>query len=74
MDGSIPPEGGNRDRGSIILGVTWTLTMLALILVCLRIVTRVKLVQKIWWDDWLAVFSIVSYNRRLMTRSSSEID
>jgi hypothetical protein len=61
MEGSIPPAGGDQDRGSIILGVTWTLTLISLIFVCLRMYTRVRLVQRIWWDDWLAVIAIVSF-------------
>ncbi len=36
MDSSIPPNGGDRDRGTVILGVTWTLTVIALTFVCLR--------------------------------------
>jgi len=61
MEGSIPPEGGDHDRGSIILGVTWTLTLMSLTFVCLRMYSRVRLVQRIWWDDWLAVIAIVSF-------------
>lgn len=62
MDISAIPQGGDRDRGAVILGVTWTYTLLAAIVVGLRVYTRVKLVQKIWWDDGLAVLAIVSYH------------
>ena len=60
MDGLSAPAGGDQERGSIILGVTWTLTLLSLLFVSLRTYTRVRLVQKVWWDDWLAIISIVS--------------
>lgn len=60
MEGLNPPEGGDRDRGSVILGVTWTLTLISIIFVSLRMYSRVRLVQRIWWDDWLAVIAIVS--------------
>lgn len=62
MEGLPPPEGGDRDRGSIILGITWTLTLISLIFVCLRMYSRIRLVQRIWWDDWLAVIAVVSFN------------
>ncbi len=46
--------------GSIILEAIWTLTLIALTFVCLRIYTRVKLVHRIWWDDRLAVFATMN--------------
>lgn len=65
MEGSVAPKGGDRDRGSIILGITWTLTFISLLFVCLRMYTRVRLIQRVWWDDWLAVIAIVSYIIRI---------
>lgn len=67
MEGSVAPTGGDQDRGSVILGVTWTLTLISIIFVCLRMYSRVRLIRKTWWDDWLAVIAVVSYDGYLET-------
>ena len=70
----LPPEGGDGDRGSVILGTTWTLTLTSVLFVCLRMYTRMKLVQRIWWDDWLVVIAIVSHDYGTMARSHGKVD
>lgn len=43
-----------------IMQVVIIMTVLALASVCLRLVSRHLKGQKLWWDDWVILFSMVS--------------
>jgi len=44
-----------------IEGVIWTLASLAIVIVLLRLYTRVKIVQKLGWDDGFMFLAIVRH-------------
>ncbi|KAK4443032.1 hypothetical protein QBC34DRAFT_214792 [Podospora aff. communis PSN243] len=46
-----PPPDGDADRGPVLLAVTIVTTMVALIVVALRMFVRVKIVKNVGWDD-----------------------
>ncbi|KAK0648212.1 hypothetical protein B0T16DRAFT_113643 [Cercophora newfieldiana] len=50
-----PPAGGDVDRGPVILAVTIVTTVLALIVVALRIWVRLKIVKNVGWDDYTII-------------------
>lgn len=35
-------------------------TVLAFVAVCLRLLARFERKQKLWWDDWMIIWSMVS--------------
>ncbi|PWY74507.1 hypothetical protein BO94DRAFT_627361 [Aspergillus sclerotioniger CBS 115572] len=37
---------------------TAAVTVLAFVCVCLRIISRLERKQKLWWDDWMIIFSM----------------
>ena len=55
-----PPPSNNNNRGPEIL-ITFSSTLgIALILLCLRLYVRARIVRKLWWDDLFIAFSFVS--------------
>lgn len=46
--------------GPTIIGVMWVETAIALVFVCLRLWTRMKINHTVGWDDYLITFSWVS--------------
>jgi hypothetical protein len=48
--------------GPIILITLWTEAAIALVFVCMRLWTRIKINRVVGWDDYLISFSCVSYN------------
>ncbi|KAK0610914.1 hypothetical protein B0T14DRAFT_413473, partial [Immersiella caudata] len=46
-----PPPDGDADKGPILLAVTIVTTMVALIIVALRMFVRIKIVKNVGWDD-----------------------
>lgn len=52
--------GGVEDRGPDLVAVTWVFTALAVIVVCLKVFTRVKIIKEPALDDFFTVLSLVS--------------
>lgn len=46
-------------RQTEVLVVAWTMTGAAILIVAVKIFTRVKIVQIIGWDDFFIIFSLV---------------
>lgn len=46
-------------RQTEVLVVAWTMTGAAILIVTVKIFTRVKIVQIIGWDDFFIIFSLV---------------
>lgn len=44
------------------IAVTISVTLLALVSVALRLLARREKRMKLWWDDWMIIFSMVSPN------------
>jgi len=57
---SCPPPGGDSNDGPKILVLTWIECSIALVFVCARLFTRIKLVCNLGWDDWTMAFTWVS--------------
>ena len=55
-----PPPGGDIDKSTLIFGVTWGFTSMSLIFVILRVYSRIKHVNNLWWDDLFIVLGEVS--------------
>jgi len=45
--------------GPTIIGVMWVETAIALLFVCLRLWTRIRITQTAGWDDYLIIVSWV---------------
>ena len=58
------PAGGDENRTSVLLGVTWSFTTVSLIFVALRIYSRVRHLNRLWWDDLFIVLGEVSWTSR----------
>ena len=54
------PAGGDENRGSELVAVTWVFTALATVVVCLKVFTRVKILKETALDDFFTVLSLVS--------------
>lgn len=48
------------DKGGTMMGVMWSLTVLALLIVVTRLYTRQRLLRNLGLDDWLIVASMVT--------------
>ena len=53
-------QDGNPNRGPELLGVIWTFTILALLVVIAKFYTKARVLHKTGVDDALVVLSIVS--------------
>lgn len=42
------------------VATTASVTVLAFVTVCLRLLARYERMQKLWWDDYMVIFSMVS--------------
>ena len=62
MDGPPPPD-GDVDRNSLLMGVSSTLTAIALLFVVTRVYSRVFITRSMWWDDWAIIATMVSVSR-----------
>lgn len=47
------------------IATTASVTVLAFVSVCLRLLARYERMQKLWWDDYMVTFSMVSSIRSL---------
>ncbi|RMJ28848.1 hypothetical protein PHISP_00299 [Aspergillus sp. HF37] len=56
--GGDEPKAG--DKGSTMMGVMWSLTMLAFVIVVTRLYIRQRLLRNLGLDDWLIVASMVT--------------
>jgi hypothetical protein len=52
------PKAG--DKGSTMMGVMWSLTVLAIVVVVTRLYIRQRLLRNLGLDDWLIVASMVT--------------
>ena len=56
-----PPPGGDHNKGPTFLAVsTTTTTVIAFVLVCLRIYVRTRVVRAVGWDDWMIIIAMAS--------------
>ena len=62
MSAAVPsPEYLAESRGPTIRAVTWLSVLLPLLVVSLRVYTRVFVRKVFGLDDWVIVFSLVSH-------------
>lgn len=47
----IIPSTGDRNLGTMLIGVNWAVFGPATILVCLRLITRIWITRNFGWDD-----------------------
>jgi hypothetical protein len=47
------------DRGPALYSVSWFLTALATVFLCLRIYCKFLSRRGLWWDDWILISSWV---------------
>ena len=55
-----PPPGGNENKASLLLGLTWSFTTVSFLSVTLRIYSRIRHLNRLWWDDLFIVLGEVS--------------
>ena len=58
-DTMTPPAGGDVDRGSTLIALSWTWASVSLLFVALRFYSRIKYASILWWDDWWILFTLV---------------
>ena len=51
----------DSSRASLVIGLTWTLSGLACIIVGARFWVRIVVIKKVMVEDWLMVVAAVSY-------------
>lgn len=54
-----PPPFGDKNASAGLLATTILVTVLSIILVTLRFVTRIWIVKRVGWDDWCILFACV---------------
>lgn len=59
MGSSGLPRNGDENRQGGILGTTFTVTVLATVVVALRMATRIWLVRNVGWDDYTILFATI---------------
>lgn len=59
MDSSGPPRNGDENRQGGILATTFVVTILATIVVSMRMATRIWVVKNVGWDDWTIIAATV---------------
>ena len=60
----------SQDNSPVLLGVSWTWTVLAAIFVVVRMYSRLFLTRKLWWDDFWILVSLVCLYPLMMPNSS----
>ncbi len=50
----------DHDKGPEILQILWTLGSISIIVVALRIYTKIRQTRRLYWDDGLMVLALVS--------------
>lgn len=55
-----PPPGGTQTKGTAFLAVALTSTIIASIVVTVRVYIRIWIKRTFGWDDGLIIFSLVS--------------
>lgn len=50
---------GDQSRANELVTVTWVWCSLSLIVVSLRLYSRVWITRNLWWDDWVIFFTMV---------------
>ena len=58
---AVAPVGGDRDKGPEFIRVAWIECSVAIVFVALRFYSRITYVRKLWWDDWVVLFTLVSF-------------
>ena len=69
MDALPPPPEGNHNRAHELLIVTWLWCALSLIAVALRLYSRIRITQNLWWDDWVIFFTMA---RKILAKSQNQ--
>ena len=62
----LPPSGGDFNRGQDLVIVTWVFTTLALVIVGLKVYTRIKILREPALDDVFTVLAVVSLSLRML--------
>ena len=56
----IIPSTGDRNLGTVLIGVNWAVFGPSIIIVCLRLVTRIWITRNFGWDDAMIALAQVS--------------
>lgn len=58
---TTPPPDGDQNRSGGLLATTLLVTVLAIILVTLRMIVRIWIVKKVGWDDWTIILAALGH-------------
>lgn len=61
-----------REKGPTLVGVLWMETVICLIVLGLRVYTRVRILRNPGWDDLLLVITWVRWRHSLLRTFSSD--
>lgn len=61
MDNLSAPATGDQNRGPTLVIVVWVLTCLALMVVSVKIYTRIEIIREPALDDVFTVLAVVRY-------------
>lgn len=63
MATSGPINYNDLGKGPMIMGVTWMMTSISVIVVALRFYVRSRLPSRLGLEDWLMAVAVVGWNR-----------
>ena len=62
------------DNGPVIAGISWFLQLISGVFLALRLYAKISRGQKLWWDDYMLIFSWVSGGHPGVTDLSNELE
>lgn len=69
MSASAPPVGGNENRAIELITVSWSLCVISVVLVGLRLYSRIRITRNLWWDDYFIIVTAVGGVKRKNRKS-----
>jgi len=55
-------EDDHADKGGVVLGISILMTILAIMAVALRFLSRKLSRAGFWWDDWVIVMALARFS------------
>lgn len=60
MEANLPPSYLDESRAPTVQGVMWTMAIVPLVFVLMRLYVRVVLRRVFGWDDFIIIIAVVS--------------
>ena len=56
-----PPPQGDQDKSGGLLATTILVTVISVMLMIFRLLTRIFIVKRVGWDDWTILFAVLGH-------------